>query len=793
MIRLRRPLCLAGAVYVAGVILAIFCTVRGAPTYEAFDKKQVTVAGYVGRKEYRTSQGREVPAISLTEAVILDNSQITILEQFLSDSEKIPKYRLHSLWKENREKLRKEDAAGIDGVLCYMEADELPPMGSLVIVQGEYRSFAHATNPGEFDAADYYRIMGQQGRVMKSHCVKASGTYNVFEENMYRLKEYLSLLLENCYPSEDASVMKAMLLGEKGTLDEEVKELYQQNGIIHILAISGLHLSVIGMGCHKLFHKMRLPNVVNIMLSTGLMYCYGTMTGMGISMLRAYIMFAMHLFAGVLGRTYDLLTAVTVAALLILVQQPLYLQHSGFLFSFGAICGIGIFLPAVEENLLGTGRIEKAVVSGVAVSVSTLPVYLSFYYEFPPYSVLLNLIVIPCMTLVLLGGLTSMALASLLLSLGAVAAYPVQILLRFYEKCCDVCLKLPANKWVIGCPKPWQIIAFLGILVLLAALNGRLTKLYFWQGVLCALLVLTIRVPQGLRITMVDVGQGDCIYLTEDDGMHILIDGGSSDKSKVADYQIMPFLKYEGVSYLDAVIVTHPDNDHISGIRTLLEEAGTSGISVGTLYLPDVGEAGRNENYHELEKLAQQQNVTVRYIGRGDVIHCGEVMLTCLHPDKGWNTTDVNAYSTVLYLTYGDFTALFTGDVEGEGERSVLDEMEQRMLGKELQSDFYAEGFTEWNKVNITLLKVAHHGSKNSTKEDFLRLVNPRIALISAGRNNRYGHPHEELIERLENCGSMIYRTQRSGAVTVSVRGGKVHVRGGKVRVEEYVSQSQDR
>ncbi len=102
MIRLRRPLCLAGAVYVAGVILAIFCTVRGAPTYEAFDKKQVTVAGYVGRKEYRTSQGREVPAISLTEAVILDNSQITILEQFLSDSEKIPKYRLHSLWKENR-------------------------------------------------------------------------------------------------------------------------------------------------------------------------------------------------------------------------------------------------------------------------------------------------------------------------------------------------------------------------------------------------------------------------------------------------------------------------------------------------------------------------------------------------------------------------------------------------------------------------------------------------------------------------------------------------------------------
>lgn len=793
MIRLRRPLCLAGAVYVAGVILAMFCTVRGAPTYEILDRKRVAVAGYVDRKEYRTSQGSEIPVITLTEAVVLENSQITILEQFLSDSEKIPKYRLHSLWKENREKLRKEDAVGIEGVLCYMEVEELPPMGSLVIIQGEYRSFAHATNPGEFDAADYYRIMGQQGRVMKSRCVKISNTHDTFKENMYRLKEYLLFLLENCYDDGNVSVMKAMLLGEKGTLDAEVKELYQQNGIIHILAISGLHLSVIGMGFHKLLHKMRLPNMVNIILSVVLMYCYGTMTGMGISMRRAYIMFAMHLFAGMMGRTYDLLTAVTVAALLILVRQPLYLQHSGFLFSFGAICGIGIFLPAAEENLFGTGKIEKTVVSGAAVSVSTLPVYLSFYYEFPPYSVLLNLIVIPCMTLVLLSGIISMGLAALLLPLGTAAAYPVQMVLGFYEKCCDICLKLPANRWVVGCPKLWQIIAFLGILSLLTVLNGRLTKLYFWQGVLCALLVLAIRAPQGLRITMMDVGQGDCIYLTEDSGMHILIDGGSSDKSKVADYQIMPFLKYEGASYLDAVIVTHPDNDHISGIRTLLEEAGTSGISVGTLYLPDVGEAGRNENYHELEKLAQQQNVTVRYIGRGDVIHCGEVMLTCLHPDKGWNTTDVNAYSTVLYLTYGEFTALFTGDLEGEGERQVVEEMERRIFGNALLPSRNDKVYNEQDSVDITLLKVAHHGSQNSTKEDFLRLVNPRIALISSGRNNRYGHPHEELIERLENCGSMIYRTQRSGAVTVSVRGGKVHVRGGKVRVEEYVSQSPDR
>ena len=764
MLNIRRPLCLVGLAYVAAVVFAVLSTTRGAPAYETLDRERITVAGYVDRIEYRTSQGMEVPVVSLTETAVLKESHISILERFLSDSEKITQYRLHHFWKDNRESLLREDAALIEGVLCYMEEGNIPKMGSLVIMQGDFRAFSHATNPGEFDAADYYRIMGQQGRIMECRVLAQSAAYDVFRENMYRIREYLSLLADACFNEEDASVMKAMLLGEKGTLNTDLKNLYQQNGIIHILAISGLHLSVIGMGCYKCLKKIRMPKAVDIIFTIALMYCYGTMTGMGVSMLRAYIMFGIHLCAELIGRTYDLLTAVTVAALVALVQQPLYIQHSGFLFSFGAICGIGIFLPAVDGNLFGHSRLEKALLSGVAISVSTLPVYLCFYYEFPPYSVLLNLIVIPCMTFVLLGGLISLAAAACFLPLGVAAAYPVHLFLAFYEKCCNICLRLPDSKWITGCPEPWQIVVFLGILLGLVAGNSRLSKFHFWQGVLCALLVLTIKLPQGLQITMVDVGQGDCIYLTEDSGVHMLIDGGSSDKSDVAEYQMMPYLKHEGVSYLDAVVVTHPDSDHISGICTMLEQMGTSGISVGTLYLPDVGEAGRNEEYQELEQLATSAGVQVRYLSVGDTLRCGKVMLTCIHPEKGWNMTEANAYSTVLYLQYGIFTALFTGDLEGEGEKMV----QERLAGFPLD----AKG--------ITMLKVAHHGSKNSTDDAFLQMLNPQIALISSGRNNRYGHPHEELLGRLENSGCIIYRTQQGGAITV-------HVSNGKVRVEEYL------
>ncbi len=335
----------------------------------------------------------------------------------------------------------------------------------------------------------------------------------------------------------------------------------------------------------------------------------------------------------------------------------------------------------------------------------------------------------------------------------------MHLMLVFYEKCCGFCLDLPDSQWIIGCPKAWQIVGFLGILAGLVAWNHKLSKLHFWQGVLCALFVLTFKMPQGLQITMVDVGQGDCIYLEEESGVRMLIDGGSSDKSNVEKYQMIPYLKYEGVSYLDAVVVTHPDSDHISGIRAMLEE-DTDGITVGALYLPDVGERSRSEAYHELEKLAEEAGISVRYLGLGDRLHCGKVMLTCLHPLKGWETEDANAYSTVLHLRYGSFSALFTGDLEGQGEEMVLDVIRGQMS----------------EEPPLTLLKVAHHGSRNSTGEAFLQAVNPQIALISAGRDNRYGHPHEELLERLSDHGCRIYRTHEQGAVTICVHRGRVQV-----------------
>jgi competence protein ComEC len=721
-------------VYVVVVVIGLKILVQEAPVYEDLDRQQLAVAGYVDWKEYRISGDKKTAVITLKDAVVLQD-----------DNEKLPR----------------EDAEGIEGVLCYMEQDDMPPMGSYVVVRGTFYAFTHATNPGEFDSAEYYRILNQQGRLMQAECTDVSTGYDRFREKLYQVREYLSLLLDACYDEQDASVMKAMLLGEKGTLDKDIKSLYQQNGIIHILAISGLHLSVIGMGLYKLLRKIRCPMIASILLSVSVMYCYGTMTGMGSSMTRAYIMFVLHLCAALAGRTYDIYTALIIAALSILVKQPLYLCHSGFLFSFGAVCGIGLFLPAVKNNFFLdaktlTGKIERLVLSGAAISISTLPVYLYYYYEFPPYSVLLNLLVIPCMTFVLAGGLLTIALAAIYLPLGTIAALPSHLLLTFYEKSCDLCMNLPGHSYITGCPGGWQVVAFLAILIGLVVWEKGIPKLLFWQCVLCALCLLTVKMPWGLEITMLDVGQGDCIYLSEDNGTHFLIDGGSSSKSSVETYQILPFLKYRGAAYLDAVFITHPDSDHENGIRAWLEAYEESGIQIGMLVLPDVAEGSRNEDYQELEALAVSNNIPVHYISAGESICKGKVMLTCINPEKDWSSEDTNACSIVLRLTYGDFSALFTGDVEGEGEEQVLHRI------------------TEENITSVTLLKVAHHGSKYSTSEAFLRAVSPKIALISAGKNNSYGHPHTETLEKLKANRTTTFVTSESGAITLYTDGKKV-------------------
>ena len=245
-------------------------------------------------------------------------------------------------------------------------------------------------------------------------------------------------------------------------------------------------------------------------------------------------------------------------------------------------------------------------------------------------------------------------------------------------------------------------------------------------------------------MTFLDVGQGDGIFWQTEDGKTFLCDAGSSSVSQVGKYRILPFLKCRGIGKLDYLFLTHMDEDHINGAVELLEAQGE--IDVACLVLPALEE--RDETYGQIERLAERRKIPVLKFQEGMKMGADVWNIECLAPRKGADGTDKNRDSLVLAVQYGSFRALLTGDVEKEGEEYLE---ESGRAGK------------------ISVLKVAHHGSKNSTSKELLEQIRPTVSVISCGRDNSYGHPSKELLERLEDVRTVVYETEKSGAVKVSV------------------------
>ncbi len=280
-----------------------------------------------------------------------------------------------------------------------------------------------------------------------------------------------------------------------------------------------------------------------------------------------------------------------------------------------------------------------------------------------------------------------------------------------------------------------------------------------WQRILrivilfIAMLLLGWRGRAQLSVTFLDVGQGDGICVQTEKETY-LFDCGSSSEKAIGEYVLIPYLKHEGISRLDGVFVTHPDNDHISGILELLALSEAQGITIERLILPDLTEERMESEFADLfEAVADMEEGKPEVItmSRGTFWQSGEVLFTCLHPPADSEISDSNAYSQCFLVEYEDFSMLLTGDVEGEGEELLMQELKKQEVGE------------------VDLLKVAHHGSKYSTGEALLEMLQPDIAVISCGENNSYGHPHEEILQRLDEVESKIFTTPQCGAITVEI------------------------
>ncbi|WP_181991161.1 DNA internalization-related competence protein ComEC/Rec2 [Eubacterium ventriosum] len=673
----------------------------------------------------------------------------------------------------------------------FVNTEKIPnvKIGNIIKVRGKLRQFEEAANKGNFDSRKYYLSLGFYGKIEAGTIEIINSDYSGIRQGLYELRmEIIERLEKLCSDNNGIfsiinnknGIIGAIILGDKTDIDSDIKELYSVSGIAHILAISGLHISFIGMAIYRLLRR-RFRFLFSAAVSIPVVLSFGIMSGFGISTIRAIIMFILKIIGEVLGRKYDAITAISLAGLVLLVQNPFVVCNSGFQMSFGAIIAIVLILPIVEEILNTDNKIIKVISANFTISLVMNPILAWNYYELPTFSFLLNIVVVPLMSVVIVSSIAGIFCSCIMFGFGKVVIFPGCGILELYTFLCNIINKSSVASIVVGQPKVTIIIVYYAILLVVLfglknirtkytraekerniikketglvlekkakkerRIKGQNVKLRLACIVGFLLLnCLIYYIPNpGFYITFIDVGQGDGILIHGDNGTKVMVDGGSTSEKQVAKNCIVPYLKAEGIGTIDYSIITHTDKDHISGILEILENNNSNRIRIKNLVMPDINM--KDDTYNELIEKAKLKKINVLYIKKGDTLSLGKTKIKCIYPETTTTASDKNDYCTVLSVKNKTSKILLTGDISKEIEEKIKDDIEE----------------------NYTVLKVAHHGSNYSSSEKFLKKVNPKYSIISVGKNNSYGHPGNETMERLRKQGGVIYRTDEKGGITI--------------------------
>lgn len=662
-------------------------------------------------------------------------------------------------------------------IMAYSQTDT-NSIGEILVIKGTIAYFNQARNEGNFDELTYYQSKNIDMQITDCIVKATYGKKNVYREYLLQFRERMKQVYVQYLSEKDSGIITTMTLSDKSLLDTEIKSLYQIAGISHILAISGLHISMIGMTLYQLLRKIYIPISGAAGLSAFIMISYGYMTGFGTSTFRAVTMFLIMLLGQWIGRSYESLSALSLSAILLLWDNPFLLAYAGFLFSFAAVLGVVVVGKTVAKACSTTcdkknrreneenekmnpvakirDKCSNTILLSYSIQLTTIPFVAYFYYEIPMYSIVINLFVLPLMSILLLFALMGGFLGMKFGCLAKLCFWICHYILFFYKKICQLAQKLPYATLIVGKPEIKRMIFFyvaVAILIVFLWKKKSFSKWKFYVITGCLLLGLLKRGEVSFELDVLDVGQGVGCYVQTNDGYRLFFDGGSTDVSKVGTYRILPFLKAKGASAIDYWVVSHTDSDHISGLMEVLEE----GYDVQCLIFSK--EVVQDDSLKELLEVAKVNGTNALYLEKGDCLHLGKGSLTCLFPDASYNSTDKNTMSLVVRYEENGFSGIFTGDIDEKAERRMVDA----------------------NILEITTFYMAaHHGSNGSNSGEFLEALHPEIAVISCGINNSYGHPGEEAMERLENVGSKIFYTMKSGQITVRLEEGR------KIIVNEF-------
>jgi competence protein ComEC len=573
-----------------------------------------------------------------------------------------------------------------------------------------------------------------------------------------RLRKRADQRLERIFP-DHLPLVEALLLGRREYVDPEVRDRYTRSGLSHLLAISGMHVGLLAGAFLLLGSVSRLSRRRAVCLTIIATWIYLLVIGAPASALRSGTMISLGLLAFLLQRPAAATAIVAAAALVILAFRPLAILDPGFQLSFAGVLGILLLrdplLTLAPDQLQRRGLLRgafDAFVVGIAAFLMTAPIVAHHFGVIAPISIVVGVPAVPLMSLALIGAAAALVIDPLLPPLATLLASGAGLSLDALDWLAGFAASIPLGNGTV--PKPpwwsWSIAAAVG-LVAARSVTGLSRRLPWIAGVgstIATLVVWPLAVTGAsneVEIHFVDVGQGDAIAIKTPGNRWILVDAGpASADFDAGEQRVLPFLRGHGARRIEAFVLTHPDLDHVGGAPAIL-----SALPVGFVFEP--GLAVGKSSYIDFLGALELRDTQWRAARAGRTMELDGVRFDFLWPDPETvdGASDANQISAVLRITYGDFAILLTGDAGADIEQLLV-----QRHGVTLQSQ---------------ILKLGHHGSETSSDEAFLDGVRPELAVVSAGRRNRYGHPAAAVMDRLETRGIPVARTDQDGTVSVIV------------------------
>ena len=655
---------------------------------------------------------------------------------------------------------------------AYADSTAVLPVvreGDFVQIRGTLEPVPRPRNPADFDYGAYLERRGIHA-VLNTYeggaLIVGGRERGWLTSAVVRARIHILAQLQRWVPDrESRAVLQALLLGDRSHIADATRDRFARTGLMHLLAVSGLHVLLVGMVLYRLLRSLllrlgfrwRATEVIRAAVTMSVLLLFMLITGSRPSVVRAVVMAGLFIGGAVLQRATVSLNTLGVAALVLLLVRPPALFDAGFQLSFSAVGAIVVFVPRLSavwpDRWTRFPLVKEAgdlMAATVAATVGTAPVLLYHFGGVPLAGLALNILAIPVTFLLMAAGLATVALGAWIPAVATAFGAAAELLAGVLLGTASVGDRLLSWSYLhFSAQEPWVFVAILCGVVGAAQWPRPRVR---WKWVIATLGVVTLGVwvragagdDPAVDVLFFDVGHGDAALVSLPNDRHLLIDAGPrSPYGDAGERTILPHLRHAGISRLDAILATHADGDHIGGLPSVLRSVPVDRVLHN-------GRTSDTNLFREVRHLADSLEIPYRAVQVGDTLRIApSVRLQVLAPLPDLRGSGDNNTSVVLRLVYGETSFLFTGDVEAETESMLV-----QQFGDMMESD---------------IVKVAHHGSRTSSIPSFIaratRSDASTRAVVSVSRSGRFGLPDESVLERWEEATDSVFVTGAGGAV----------------------------